>query len=768
MLKITDIDKYEKIEESPIKNTELYDHQKLLISACMTYELNQAKDGIITNFGFINDMTGAGKTICAISMITLLNQKKDKKRLKYDILPNTVGQIKSYVPKAKDYKSVLRNKKSLIIVPLGLAPQWDKELKRFSKLDYVYLASIKDIRKFNIKKSKKKVILCKSSMLKKFFDHSDDNKDYHYARVFIDECDSIDISFFPYITSDFYWFVSATCEKDGIIKCKNLGFIRDTYDNILNFRKDDFRYELCNECQIKVKALNDHKLSQWKKVTEDKSYHCEMCFHVESMKYWGRKYSQILQRYHPDCYRYGYRYFNYQTRTYKYDSVGLFAQLLNKYPVAALPEKGCEIDMEDLVANSECAYCQDNNNRLHYNHIKKIYTFKNDPAFVNECTKLSVPIENYHDCYTPHFISVTNRSQNVIDQDTIRMINSGDFQGAAESYGIDMKSGENIIVLIKRDIEKKIEGCQLKIKKDEKLQSDLKEQIEVLKVAYEEDSPTEEQKEELDNMKKRVTNAKNRIKTQKNRIKNLTGRLNSLVKTIREVNKETCAICIDQMEAPCMVKCCNMMYCLPCITEWMIGFDNKTCPNCRADLNKDMLVNIQNEKRDQKGLLSKEETLKKLFKDVFTKEDKILIFTEQDNTIEKITLILDELNIKYLAYKKTSTGFTNIVGYTDSDVQVAVLNSVSHGAGLNLQMTTDIVLFHKMSPELETQAIGRGQRPGRTKPLKVHRLCYDNEYTGHMPHAFVQSGALKEETVKMDNGEEITVLPKKKRKIRAI
>ena len=42
-------------------------------------------------------------------------------------------------------------------------------------------------------------------------------------------------------------------------------------------------------------------------------------------------------------------------------------------------------------------------------------------------------------------------------------------------------------------------------------------------------------------------------------------------------------------------------------------------------------------------------------------------------------------------------------------------------------MTTDIIIYHKMSSELENQVIGRGQRVGRETRLNVLHLCYNNE-----------------------------------------
>ena len=55
------------------------------------------------------------------------------------------------------------------------------------------------------------------------------------------------------------------------------------------------------------------------------------------------------------------------------------------------------------------------------------------------------------------------------------------------------------------------------------------------------------------------------------------------------------------------------------------------------------------------------------------------------------------------------------------------MNAQHYGSGLNLQMATDIVIYHEMVKELETQVIGRAQRLGRSEPLLVHYLLHENE-----------------------------------------
>jgi SNF2 family DNA or RNA helicase len=63
---------------------------------------------------------------------------------------------------------------------------------------------------------------------------------------------------------------------------------------------------------------------------------------------------------------------------------------------------------------------------------------------------------------------------------------------------------------------------------------------------------------------------------------------------------------------------------------------------------------------------------------------------------------------------------------------VLFLNARNMGAGLNIDSASHVVLFHRMSPELESQIIGRALRLGRHTPLDVVHLLHDNELT--RPH----------------------------------
>jgi len=89
---------------------------------------------------------------------------------------------------------------------------------------------------------------------------------------------------------------------------------------------------------------------------------------------------------------------------------------------------------------------------------------------------------------------------------------------------------------------------------------------------------------------------------------------------------------------------------------------------------------------------------------------------------------LEKNNITYSKLSGSSSRISNIIDkYSKNEIKVLLLNAKHYGSGLNLQMTNDIIIYHRMSNDLEKQIIGRGQRLGRTSTLNIHYLCYENE-----------------------------------------
>ena len=64
----------------------------------------------------------------------------------------------------------------------------------------------------------------------------------------------------------------------------------------------------------------------------------------------------------------------------------------------------------------------------------------------------------------------------------------------------------------------------------------------------------------------------------------------------------------------------------------------------------------------------------------------------------------------------------NIRLFKEGKVRVLFLNSNYNGAGINLQESTDIILYHDMNEDMKKQIIGRANRIGRKLQLSVHYL----------------------------------------------
>jgi SNF2 family DNA or RNA helicase len=111
------------------------------------------------------------------------------------------------------------------------------------------------------------------------------------------------------------------------------------------------------------------------------------------------------------------------------------------------------------------------------------------------------------------------------------------------------------------------------------------------------------------------------------------------------------------------------------------------------------------------------------------KEDaKILLFAAFDNTFNNVVPILKKLGTHYEYVKGNSNQIRcTIERYKEGNTKVLLMNTQHFGSGLNLENTTDMILFHKFDTENEKQVIGRAQRYGRKEPLNVHYLLYENE-----------------------------------------
>lgn len=212
------------------------------------------------------------------------------------------------------------------------------------------------------------------------------------------------------------------------------------------------------------------------------------------------------------------------------------------------------------------------------------------------------------------------------------------------------------------------------------------------------------------------------------------------IASIRErvASSDTCCICYDEIQNKSVAPCCSNAFCFRCINVWLAR--SRTCPLCKAPLAGASLLVVAPPGQapapapaaapaapalDKLGHL---EAILRRRREESGRAAKFLVFSSYDNTFAQVTALLASMDVRHSFLKGNGYVVQSIVDqYKRGDLDVLLVNPSHYGSGLNLENTTDIVLFHKFDSEAEKQVIGRADRFGRTAPLRVWYLLYSTE-----------------------------------------
>ncbi len=209
-------------------------------------------------------------------------------------------------------------------------------------------------------------------------------------------------------------------------------------------------------------------------------------------------------------------------------------------------------------------------------------------------------------------------------------------------------------------------------------------------------------------------------------ISSLESKIEDLTVRISNINEKNCAICLDNLTNPLILNCTHS-YCATCIMMWIRT--NKKCPECRKEIDISDTTFITNNTIispiDKSKIKSKENTLIDIINN--KQEGKFLIFSKIENGFSNIINNLNNHDISYTEIKGTTSCMNNILErFRNGEVKVILLNTNYAGSGIDISFATDVIIYHSMNNE-RTQAIGRAHRVGRTNPLYVHTLLYEEE-----------------------------------------
>lgn len=326
----------------------------------------------------------------------------------------------------------------------------------------------------------------------------------------------------------------------------------------------------------------------------------------------------------------------------------------------------------------------------------------NNQDFIKESFSLVNPIINLIECIDPKLFTILN---GIVNNEVLSKINAGDIDAAIKSMKCVKTGEENLIDLVTQELNINLTNLKIKYESNSKMVF----------------SSETSKKECLAKIQESINRTQDKISS-------INKRLNENL---------FCAICYDTPVNKSIAKCCSQPFCVECITNWLAQSSNNSCPYCRTKIDSDSLIVVSegsddHEKKNTKP--NKKDAFSKLIIDIKSNPDsKVLIFSEFDGSFNEIKNELEMNNISYSRMKGSGSVVNNIVSrYKDKNsnlasIQVLLLNSRFFGSGMNLENTTDIIIYHNMSDSLNKQIIGRAQRPGRSSRLNVWRLCNQNE-----------------------------------------
>lgn len=330
-------------------------------------------------------------------------------------------------------------------------------------------------------------------------------------------------------------------------------------------------------------------------------------------------------------------------------------------------------------------------------------TFKNDDKYIEQSIVLPHPKRIQIRCLTPKELSII---KDLIPPSVLQMINAGNSEEAIKALNCNIDTNDNILQVITKNLVDSITNKQIELEAEKK------------KVF-----PKSQEKEH-----------EHKIKIIENNLKKLQEKYEDIKKKIYELNNDYCPVCMSSFINPVIVNCCKSCFCFDCLAVSMGELKNNICPFCRQGINKsDIHLISNNDNLKTPNIKEKKHELKDklcVLADLIQKkpDGSFMVFANYTETFSKIEIKLKELNIPYHILKGQATTVSKYIDdFKNKKVRVLMLNAQYFGAGMNLQMTTDLIIYHRFTKEMEEQIIGRAQRLGRTTPLNVYYLIHDNE-----------------------------------------
>ncbi|AYV85825.1 MAG: NAD-dependent DNA ligase [Satyrvirus sp.] len=345
-----------------------------------------------------------------------------------------------------------------------------------------------------------------------------------------------------------------------------------------------------------------------------------------------------------------------------------------------------------------------------HHHLLEYFIVKNKDEYVDQSIMLPKPVVFMINTMLQRAVSAI---KDLIPSDVLQLINAGNMKEAVSKLNCDVDTEENIIKVLSDKINTELHNLKKELKY-------VKSIIPVDKDAHEK-----------------------RIKKIEDDIARCKVKLGTVKERMESIKNECCFICAEPFNTPTIMSCCKNVFCLKCLLSALKSCENK-CPYCRHTIKDHKEYHVIGEKEKKKknpekniittsksfGEMDKADVLESILMHISKHDNKprILIFSDYPQTFAKIINNITKAKLEYSLISGVPTHITNVINkFNAGTINILLLDSQHYGSGLNLQAANYLILYHRMTPELEEQVIGRAQRDGRKDQLKVMYLLNDTE-----------------------------------------
>jgi SNF2 family DNA or RNA helicase len=230
------------------------------------------------------------------------------------------------------------------------------------------------------------------------------------------------------------------------------------------------------------------------------------------------------------------------------------------------------------------------------------------------------------------------------------------------------------------------------------------------------------------------------IEKAEQKVARLREQLASLESRVASSASDHCPICYDVPNTRTLTPCCRNAFCLACLCECIAS--KPACPLCRVSIDSVTQLMVVDatpmsvmETEVVEHLPSKSAALLKLLAES-SPDQRFLVFSAHEASFRGLRELLTVHGVQCELLSGSGARIDRLrERFASGDVRVLCMNARHVGAGINLEATTDVVLYHRMNTELEKQVIGRAVRFERKRPLRVVHLVHEQETLFNGSHA---------------------------------